>query len=71
MRLSGNLRAIGRSHQSGYSLMGGQPMEYLYIAALEANARFCRRQGLPGLPWCAGVPVRRACCTGTVSLAVG
>jgi hypothetical protein len=32
-------------------------------------ARFvlvCRRQGLPGLPWCAGVPVRRACRTGTV-----
>jgi len=34
------------------------------------NALFCRRQGLPGLPWCAGVPVRRACCTGTVPLAV-
>jgi hypothetical protein len=34
------------------------------------NARFCRRQGLPGLPWCAGVPVRRACRTGTVPLAV-
>jgi hypothetical protein len=28
------------------------------------------RQGLPGLPWCAGVPVRRACRTGTVPLAV-
>ncbi len=34
------------------------------------NALFCRRQGLPGLPWCAGVPVRRACRTGTVPLAV-
>jgi hypothetical protein len=30
----------------------------------------CRRQGLPGLPWCAGVPVRRACGMGTVPLAV-
>jgi hypothetical protein len=34
------------------------------------NARSCCRQGLPGLPWCAGVPVRRACRTGTVPLAV-
>ena len=34
------------------------------------NARSCRRQGLPGLPWRAGVPVRRACRTGTVPLAV-
>ena len=30
----------------------------------------CRRQGLPRLPWCAGVPVRRACRTGTVPPAV-
>ena len=34
-----------------------------------ADVRICRRQGLPGLPWCAGVPVRRACRTGTVPLA--
>jgi hypothetical protein len=34
------------------------------------NVLFCRRQGLPGLPWCSGVPVRRAGRTGTVSLAV-
>jgi hypothetical protein len=34
------------------------------------NARTCRRQGLPGLPWCAGVPVRRACRTEAVPLAV-
>ena len=33
-------------------------------------ALFCRQQGLPGLPWCAGVPVRRACRTGTVPLPV-
>ncbi len=31
------------------------------------NACICRQQGLPGLPWHAGVPVRRACCTGTVA----
>ena len=37
---------------------------------LGANIRSCRQQGLPGLPWCAGVPVRRACRTGTVPLAV-
>jgi len=30
-----------------------------------------RRQGLPGLPRCAGVPVRRACRTEAVPLAVG
>jgi len=48
----------------------GQPAVYLYIAALEVNVLNCRRQGLPGLPWCAGVPVRRACRTGTVLLAV-
>ena len=35
-----------------------------------ADVRICRRQGLTGLPWCAGVPVRRACRTGTVPLAV-
>jgi pimeloyl-ACP methyl ester carboxylesterase len=36
----------------------------------ELDILFCRRQGLPGLPWCAGAPVRRACRTGAVSLAV-
>ena len=41
-----------------------------YDEAPRGALRFCRRQGLPGLPWCAGVPVRRACRTGTVPLAV-
>jgi hypothetical protein len=44
--------------------------EYLCIASFTEDARFCRRQGLPGLLWCAGVPVRRACRAGTVLLAV-
>jgi hypothetical protein len=48
----------------------GQPAVYLYIAGLEMNVLNCRRQGLPGLPWCAGVPVRRACRTEAVPLAV-
>ena len=43
---------------------------YLYTAEFGVNVLNCRRQGLPGLPWCAGVPVRRACRTGTVPLAV-
>ena len=34
------------------------------------NVLICRQQGLLGLPWCAGVRVRRACRTGTVPLAV-
>jgi len=51
----------------GYSSMGGQPAVYLYIAALEANARSCRRQGLPGLPWRSGILVRCECRTGLVT----
>ena len=35
-----------------------------------ADVRICRRQSLTGLPWCVGVPVRRACRTGAVPLAV-
>ena len=40
------------------------------VARFRRNALSCRRQGLPGLPWCAGVPVRRACRTEAVPLAV-
>jgi hypothetical protein len=47
------------------------PLTYASTALLRRSccAGGCR-QGLPGLPWCAGVPVRRACGTGTVPLAV-
>ena len=47
-----------------------RPTVCLCIDAVMVDIRFCRRQGLPGLPRCAGVPVRRACRTGTVPLAV-
>jgi hypothetical protein len=40
------------------------------IDGIRRDVRSCRRQGLPGSPWCAGVPVRRACRMGTVPLAV-
>ena len=39
---------------------------YLCSAALGANARFCRRQGLPGCRG-AGILVRRACCRSPVA----
>ena len=41
---------------------------YSYIATFGVTIRICRRQGLPGLPWCAGVPVRCASRTEAVSL---
>jgi hypothetical protein len=63
-----------RVRDEGLRLVSGRvcagPIAYLYIAAGRTDARSCRRQGLPGLPWCAGIPVRRACRTGTVPLAV-
>ena len=48
---------------------GGQsarPYPYATPCLGCTSASACRQQGLPGLPWCDGVPVRRACRTGTV-----
>ena len=42
----------------------------LVFLSMASSSPSARRQGFPGLPWCAGVPVRRACRTGTVPLAV-
>ena len=55
----------GKPARSSRSRHRFQPV-YLCIAAACRNARSCRQQGLPGLPWCAGVLVRRACRRGTV-----
>ena len=67
-RRLGGAAALG---SPGCDPIGRTAEPYIYTSpSLEVDVLICRRQGLPGLPWCAGVPVRRACRTGTVPLAV-
>ena len=73
-----------RGYQAGFASLAAWQSRFepnarpvsLYVYAsppssgLSASACYACRQGLPGLPWCAGVPVRRACRTEAVPLAV-
>ena len=75
---AGSARGYLRTHSRSWPL--GRPLVivqrerqtvFLCIGAPRGERPDPPRQGFPGLPWCAGVPVRRACRTGTVPLAVG
>ena len=65
------LRKNWRQKRSSSSTPNSSPVGSSGLRPVPRNdILICRQQGLPGLPWCAGVPVRRACRTGTVPLAV-
>jgi hypothetical protein len=63
-RLSNELGGAGRAWCGPAR---GCPTVCLCNDAVRMNIRFCRGQGLPGLPWRSGILVRRACRTGPVT----
>jgi hypothetical protein len=69
-RLSDDLRVVGCSARSGHRPTRRYQTCMFIHRRSWGEYPLLPPTGLPGLPWCAGVPVRRACRTGTVLLAV-